>query len=190
MRMERPQTYNAVARHFHWWTFALVVIQVPLGIAMNIRGNWLNIWDGLTDNMYSGHKLTGVIIFFVVVARLGYRLSHGAPDDEPTLEPWQKLVSHITHWSIYGLLLTVPVVGWFAIQLYPALDIFGLLSLPAIVSPNTAMSAWLLGLHRILAIVLVLLVGMHVAAALFHYFIREDGVLARMIPRLAAPERR
>jgi cytochrome b561 len=30
--------------------------------------------------------------------------------------------------------------------------------------------------------VLVLLVAMHVGAALFHYLIRKDGVLARMLP--------
>ena len=42
------------------------------------------------------------------LARLIYRLVHGAPPDEPTLQPWEKLVSHATHWAIYALLITVP----------------------------------------------------------------------------------
>jgi cytochrome b561 len=187
--MEVRQIYSTAARHFHWWTFAAVAIQFPLGIAMYIRGTWLDIFDTLTDNLYSTHKLLGVVIFLIVAARLGYRLGHGAPDGEPTLEPWQKVASHVTHWTIYALLLIVPIVGWFGIQLYPALDVFGLFSLPAVVAPNNARSATVLALHGILALLLLLALGAHVAAALFHYFIRRDGVVHRMIPRLAPPKR-
>jgi len=38
--------------------------------------------------------------------------------------------------------------------------------------------------HRLLERLLVLLVAIHVAAALFHDFIRKDNVLARMLPSL------
>ena len=190
MRTERPQTYNAVARHFHWWTVAAVAIQFPLGISMRIRGTWLDIWDALTNHMYSAHKLLGVSVFFIVVVRLCYRLSHGAPQDEPTLEPWQKIVSHITHGSIYALLLAVPIAGFWGVQLYPALDLFGLVSLPTIVSPDKAASAWVLALHGIIAFILLFLIAMHVGAALFHHFIRGDGVLARMIPKISVSRRR
>jgi cytochrome b561 len=188
IQMEDRQTYSAAARQFHWWTVAAVSIQLPLGIAMAVRGDWLDIWDSLTDNMYSTHKVLGVIVFFIVAARLCYRLSRGAPDDEPTLEPWDRLVSHITHWLIYALLFIVPLVGWFGVQLYPALEVFGLFSLPSIVSPDKAMSEYVLDLHGILAYLLLFLLGAHVAAALFHHFIRKDGVLHRMIPIIAAPK--
>lgn len=190
MRTDKPQTYDAAARHFHWWTFAAVAIQIPLGIAMNIRGNWLDIWDTLTNNMYSTHKLLGIVIFFIVAVRLCYRLSRGAPQDEPTVERWQKVVSHVVHRTLYALLLAVPVVGFFGVQLYPALDLFGVASLPAVVAPDKAASAWVLALHAILAFMLLFLIAMHVGAALFHHFIRRDGVLTRMIPGLAASKRR
>ena len=184
MSMEKPSTYSSAARHFHWWTVAFVAIQFPLGIAMTVRGSWLDIWDPLTNNMYSAHKLLGFILFFVVAARLGYRLSHRVPQDEPTLEAWQKVTSHVTHWAIYALLLLVPILGWFGVQLFPALDIFGWFDLPAVVSANKAASAEVLGLHRLLAILLLFLLAVHVGAALFHYFIRKDGVLHRMLPGL------
>jgi cytochrome b561 len=35
-------------------------------------------------------------------------------------------------------------------------------------------------LHWIGAVLIILLVSAHVGAALFHYFIRKDGVLQRM----------
>jgi cytochrome b561 len=38
------------------------------------------------------------------------------------------------------------------------------------------------GWHGKAAFVLVLLVGVHVAAALYHHLIRKDNVLRRMLP--------
>ena len=156
---------------------------------MLVRASWLDIWDATTNALYSSHKLLGVLLFFVIVARLAYRFSHGAPPDEPSLEPWQRVASHVTHWAIYGLLLLVPVIGWFGVQLFPALDVFGWFSLPAVVSPDTAASAWVLRLHGIAAFVLLWLLASHVAAALFHHFIRKDGVLVRMVPWLGRRDR-
>jgi cytochrome b561 len=178
------ETYSPAARMFHWITFGAVAVMVPLGIAMDYRGNDLNIWDATTNNMYSAHKLIGALVLLLVIARLAYRLSQGAPADEPTLEPWQKVVSHLTHWGLYGLLLLVPLLGWFGVQYYPALDVFGLFNLPAVVAPNEATAGVVLTLHKAAAFLLVLLAAMHVGAALFHYVIRKDGVLNRMWPSL------
>jgi cytochrome b561 len=42
---------------------------------------------------------------------------------------------------------------------------------------------WTGDVHALLATYgLLTLVGLHVAAALYHYFIRRDGVLQRMLP--------
>jgi cytochrome b561 len=116
----------------------------------------------------------------LILARLIYRLSHGAPPDEPTLEWWQKGAAHLNHWGLYLMLLVVPILGYVGISLYPALDIFGLFSLPGVVAPNQDAAARVLYWHWLGALAIVLLVGVHVAAALFHYFIRKDGVLRRM----------
>jgi cytochrome b561 len=173
-------TYSIAARRFHWWTVLLVLTQIPLGVYMHYRGNMMEIWDGLTNALYSTHKLLGVVIFLLVLARLFYRLSHGAPPDEPTLAWWQKAGAHFNHWALYLALLVVPVLGYIGVSLYPALDIFGLFSLPGIVAPDQGAAARVFYWHFIGAVAIVLLIGMHVGAALFHYVIRKDGVLRRM----------
>ena len=179
-----PPAYSFTARIFHWLTVAMLAVQIPLGVVMDYRGNDLNIWDDLTNNLYSLHKLMGMVILLVVIARLGYRLTHGAPEDEPTLEPWQKIVSHVTHWAIYVLLVIASLLGWLGISYSPALDAFGI-KLPALfVSPDEAKAALVLKAHTIAVFALVLLTGMHVGAALYHYVIRRDGVLNRMLPGL------
>lgn len=178
------RAYSPTARALHWITVALVAIQVPVGFAMAYRGNTLNIWDKLTGALYSGHKVIGVTILIVVLWRLVYRLTRGAPPDEPTLEPWQKVASHANHWALYLLLVATPMAGYVGISLFPALDIFGLVKLPGIVAPDKDAASTAFVVHLALAIGLVVLIAVHVAAALFHHLVRKDNVLGRMIPRL------
>src|SRR5262245_16731664 len=118
------ETYSVGARHFHWWTVLLVAVQVPLGISMVTYGERTN-FASPTAQMYDAHKLIGLLILLFAISRLAYRLLHGAPGDEPTIEPWQRVVSHITHWSIYALLLIVPVLGWLAVSAYGPFAPFG-----------------------------------------------------------------
>ena len=179
----RMAGYSGAARHLHWLTSAFVLAMIPMGFYMVYRGE-VTKFDALTNILYDSHKLSGFILLWIVVARLTYRLAKGAPASEPTLEPWQKTVSHFTHWGLYALLLIVPILGWIGVSLYPALSIHGWFSLPALASPNQKMSETVLNLHKLGAIILALIVVTHISAALFHHFIRKDGVLRRMLPGL------
>jgi cytochrome b561 len=175
-------TYSTGARHFHWWTVALLAAQVPVGLYMVYRGAATN-FDALTGRLYDLHKTLGLVILALVVARLLYRLVHGAPADEPTIEWWQKAASHVTHWSLYVLLILVPLVGWLGISLYGAREVFGIITIPALAAQNKEAADAVLMLHRYLALLTVALIAMHIGAAVvLHYFIRGDGVLARMLP--------
>jgi cytochrome b561 len=178
----REATYSTAARHFHWWTVALLLIQVPVGLYMVRRGAATN-FDAATDFLYSSHKTLGLVILALIVARLAYRLVHGAPADEPTITWWQKAASHATHWSLYLLLILVPLVGWLAISLYGAREVFGVVTIPPLWAQNTGAYEPVRQLHKYLAYLTVALVFMHVGAAVaLHWLIRGDGVLARMLP--------
>ena len=171
-------TYSVAARRLHWWTVLLLATQVPLGLFM-VRYGAATDFAEPTGKLYDSHKLIGLAILMLALARLAYRLAHGAPADEPTVEPWQKAASHITHWAIYALLIIVPTLGWLAISYYGPFEPFGI-KLPTLVAPDNAKATQVFHWHRLAAYGLVLLVGMHVGAALFHYLIRRDGVLRRM----------
>ncbi len=174
----QQEIYSTTARRFHWWTVLLVVVQIPVGLFM-VRYGAATDFAAPTGQLYDAHKLTGLLILLLVVLRLGYRLAHGAPADEPTIEPWQKVLSHVTHWAIYALLIIVPVLGWLAVSYYGPFEPFGI-RLPALASQDEARATQVFFLHMLAAYALILLVGMHVGGALFHYLIRKDGVLARM----------
>lgn len=174
--------YGAAARSFHWLTVAAVFVMLPLGLVMTYRGNVLNIWDATTDALYSAHKLIGFLLLWLTAGRLIYRLLHGVPPDEPSLAWWQRAGSHLVHWLLYGLLLVVPLLGWIGVSLFPALTVFGLFDLPALTTPDEKAAGTMLGIHGKLALTLGAVAGLHILAALYHGFVRRDGVLRRMWP--------
>jgi cytochrome b561 len=118
-----------------------------------------------------------------VVLRLAYRLTFSAPSPASGLAPWQAVISRGNHWALYALLIIMPLLGWLGVSMYPALDIFGLFNLPSIASKSD-LANQVLAIHVVVAWLLIALVALHVSAALFHYFIRKDGVLQRMLPAL------
>jgi cytochrome b561 len=169
-------SYNPTARRLHWWTVLFLAIQIPLGFAM------VNI-DGFPAPLYNFHKLFGLVILLLVLVRLAYRLINGAPADEPTLNVFEKIASHVTHWTLYGMLLLTPILGWLGISYYDAREVFGF-TIPALVAKDQDFSERVFLWHKYAVIAIVLLAGLHIAAALMHYLVKKDGVLGRMIPSL------
>ena len=176
--------YSPTARRLHWIAAALVFILIPLGFVMTYEGPAFKLSEAVGGAMSSTHKLLGFILLWVMVARLIYRIRHGAPADEPTLETWQKGAAHATHWGLYLLLLLMPLSGWIGVSLYGARDLFGPFALPPLTGVDQPLSDKVFEWHLRGAVLIILLVGAHIGAALFHHLIRKDGVLRRMLPNL------
>jgi cytochrome b561 len=175
----RTDHYPATSKLLHWLVAASVLTTAPVAIAMT------RVDKGPTqDLLYNFHKSLGVLILLLMILRLINRLAVGAPIPEPGIEPWQKAVSSAVHTSLYVLLLAMPVVGYIANSAYGAsTPFFGLFSLPMIIEKNEALATQLFTIHRWVGFLVIGLVVMHVGAALYHYFLRGDTVLQRMLPR-------
>ena len=174
--------YAPAARRLHWWIALLVVIMIPLGHIMSDDANPFKFTDATVGKLNSAHKLSGFVILWLMVWRLTNRLRNGAPPSVPTLTPLENGASHATHWLLYALLIAMPLGGWIGVSMYGARDIFGLFSLPQIAPVNQKLSDTVFLLHGYGAWIIVALAGAHIGAALFHYFVRRDGVLRRMLP--------
>ena len=94
-------------------------------------------------------------------------------------------VSSVVHTSLYVLLLAMPIAGYIANSAFGAVTpFFGLFDLPPIVDKNEVLAAQLFTIHRWVGWLVIVLVLIHVSAALYHYLIRRDSVLQRMLPRV------
>ncbi|MFZ1884265.1 MAG: cytochrome b/b6 domain-containing protein [Rhodoplanes sp.] len=184
---QRASVHSPIARALHWIVVVLIAVQVTMGIIMVYEAPQPNFWVRLSDALafYSAHKLLGIVLLLLVILRLANRIGRGAPPAESTLTTWQREMSALVHAWLYFLLLLVPLLGWIGTSLYPALTVFDWFALPALTAPNRPLSVPVFAAHKIAAFTLIALVGMHVTAALYHHFIRRDGVLGRMLPRMS-----
>jgi cytochrome b561 len=179
-------TYSSAAKWLHWLIVALLVAQFIFAWTMpHIRR------DTPVTTLIGLHFSFGVLILALAAVRLMVRLTHGEPAPEDGLPPWQQRSARMMHWLLYGLLFLLPVLGWIDASWHGMPIVMFGLALPKLVATRASLWGWTGDVHSLLAnYVLLGLVGLHVAAALYHYFIRRDGVLQRMLPAgsLANPE--
>jgi cytochrome b561 len=172
------EVYSGVAKLLHWLVAACVLFIIPVGVIMQRLG------PGEVQNaLYNLHRSFGFLVLILMVVRLAYRSVHGAPKPEPTLNAFQRVASVAVHHVLYALLLVQPVVGWLATSAYGApIWVFGMFRLPDLLSKNEALSKTLFLAHNVMALVIAGLLTLHIAAAFYHFLIRRDQVMQRMLP--------
>lgn len=170
--------YGTVAKTFHWLIVALLLVQYLLG--------WLmpDIHRGVTPGAgMIFHVSIGLVILALIVLRFVWRLAHPVAP-ESSLPPWQRLTSEAVHWLLYALVLATTITGWlFASFRGWSISFFYLLPFPMLTSDNAAAGRAIDGLHQAMEWTLLVVIGIHVAAALAHLFIYRDRVMQRMLPR-------
>jgi|EndMetStandDraft_9_1072997.scaffolds.fasta_scaffold04869_5 cytochrome b561 len=178
---ERPllrEGYSGIAKFFHWTVAICVLTIIPVGLVMN------SLPQGVTQNVaYTVHRSLGALVLVLMILRLGYRLIVGWPAPEPTITAAQRIASHAVHNLLYVLLIVQPALGWYATSVYGAtISFFGLFNLPSLAEKNEPASEPLFMVHELLGFAIAGLLVLHIGGALYHYFIRKDGVLQRMLP--------
>jgi cytochrome b561 len=169
------QGYSGFAKSLHWIVALLVLTTIPVGVAMGQI-------EKAPFNLFNFHKSLGVLILILMTIRLIYRLVHGAPP-EPYIPVFYQIAGSITHWALYVLLIITPISGAIANMYYGApTPFFGLFEVPPFFTKNEDTANFIFARHRWLGFTVGALVCMHIGAGLFHYFIRKDGVLQRMLP--------
>ena len=84
---------------------------------------------------------------------------------------------------MYALFFIVPVIGWaYSSAAGFPIVVFGMIPLPDLLSVNKDLAETIKPLHGFAAWTLCALVVLHVAAALKHQFIDNDGLISRMLP--------
>ncbi len=181
--MQERNTYTSTAKSLHWFVLLLLIVQYTIAWTMPDIGRTTPL-----TTIISLHFSIGVLIFFTVAVRLIWRATHPEPEPEGGIAPWQVSTARIVHSLLYLTLLLLPLFGWInASWRGMPVSFFDLFALPKIVATHTAGWGWTGDVHSLLATYGLLgLVGLHVAAALYHFFVRRDRVMQRMLPRIFA----
>lgn len=168
--------YGVTAKIFHWLVFLLLAAQYAVGSIMPHIGR-----KTLNEGWVAWHLAIGATIFAVIVLRLLWRLAHPvAPHAQ--LAGWELQLSRFTHAMLYILVLAMTLLGWAAANARGwDVKLLGVVTLPALAPNGSAWGHEAGDIHNILVYVLLGFIALHVAGALYHYFIRRDRVLQRML---------
>jgi cytochrome b561 len=171
-------SYSATAKALHWAILVLLIAQFIFAWTMPHIGR-----NTPVTTLISLHFTFGIVILAVAVVRLIWRLIQGEPVPLDGIPPWRIFTARIVHWLLYVLLFVVPILGWMdASRRGMPVVMFGL-ELPKLLATRAPGWGWTGDVHDLLAnYAMLALLALHVAAALYHYFIRHDGVLQRMLP--------
>ena len=176
MTSAQTDGYGMVAKILHWLIFALLALQYAIGSIMPHIGR-----KTANEGWVSWHFSVGAAILFFIVIRLIWRLLRPVPL-HPTMPFWERLVSGFTHWALYLLVLAMTLLGWAATNSRGwDVNLFGLVTLPKISPTGSEWGHECGDIHNILVYVLLGFILIHVAGALYHYFVKHDRLVARML---------
>lgn len=170
------RAYGTVARTLHWLVFALVAVQVIIGWTMP------HIRPGVPqEGLVAWHLSIGALLMLVVLLRLAWRVVRPTP--LAAMATWERVLATLTHVALYLLLIVIPVLGWAAAGYFGySIRLFGFIPLPALADHSMRWAHEAGDIHDLLTNVLLGVVGLHVLAALWHYFVRRDRIVQRMLP--------
>ena len=183
-----PKTrYDGVAMIIHWLTAVLMIYMVFFGEDLMKSGETLAKAGDTANATFepSIHVTLGVSILLLTLLRIFWRVTHTAPAYPASMKRYEVVASKSLHGLFYILLIAIPLTGWITFggfsEEVPAMaqaQLFGLFAMPQ--PPFTG--EWAKELHELGSNAAMILIGLHVLAALKHQFIDKDGIFGRMLP--------
>ncbi len=190
MPKEPVSRYNNIAISLHWLMAFLIVGMLIVGKYLH----QLEPTDPLRFELTQWHKTFGILILFLAVGRLLWRLTHKSPSHPANAPKWEHVLANISHFALYALMFIAPITGWMLVSV-STLNIDTLLFnvipwphlpwLPDLADRESAESL-IHEMHEMATGVLIVILLLHIAGALKHHFVDKDTVLTRMSPNKEA----
>lgn len=175
--MASTQRFTPLQRGIHWLMAICILAMLFVGVGM--------VSTIAPDNLglVSFHKSLGMALLILVLIRIAVRWRYGAPALPSSLPIPMKLAAEASHYILYALMIVMPLLGWAMLQTsdYPIVLVGGV-RLPQLLRQSDGLHTLFWDAHRYLAFLFFAVVLMHIAAALYHAFVRRDGVFTAMSP--------
>lgn len=170
--------YGMVAILLHWLMAALIIWLLIQGLYMVRLPISL---DKLKQ--FGWHKEYGMLVLILVCGRIGWRFANCVPRLPAHVPLWQKIAARMAHWAFYGFMFAMPITGWLLTSAAGLpVSLFGWITFPNLIAPNTDLRLLLTGIHQWLGYGLIATICLHIGAACKHHFIDKDNVLTGMLP--------
>jgi cytochrome b561 len=163
----------------HWLTVLLIINQFSTIWLHEFVGHETSLGSEILD----AHRTMGMLTWAVALARVVWRRRFAYqppfPESMPKLQQW---IAKANEYGLYALLLVQPITGLGEVLFHGRSFILFIWQVPALFEPDAAIRALFVKVHEVGGYALLILIGLHAGAALFHGFVLRDGVLQRMLP--------
>lgn len=179
-----------MAQSLHWVIAALFVFMwLSSEIMMNIQHNPENTFLGYQKfGLYGLHKSIGVLLLVLIAFRILWRAFNRPPSEGMNANKWEKRLANLGHLGLYGVLVAMPLSGFMgSMALGYGVKFFGIsIPNPFALFVEGGKIPWLgklaYQIHHWAFEAFYVLIVLHILAALYHYYIKRDNVLQRMLP--------
>ena len=169
-----PSRYHCALVTLHWLLALLLVVALAMGTfaLKTVSNSSPDKIDALRV-----HMIAGGLILLLTLARIVVRLKTAHPAPASTGYAALDRLAPVFHWGLYGLVLLMAGSGVAMSVLagLPGIVFGGSGTLPVNFDALPPRAV-----HGIVAKLLMLAIAAHVGAALYHQFVRRDGLLSRM----------
>ena len=173
--MNRPD-YTVVQKVVHW--LMALLIMLDLVVAQKF-GDPMEQWDRLESR--SDHATLGMIMTFLFLLRIALRWYYGAPPLPHGMSTWQVFAARWTHRLFYFLIALLIGSGLATgVNAADPITLFGSLDI-TIGQENEQTFAALRPIHEYTTNALILLISIHIIAALYHQFVARDASTLNML---------
>jgi cytochrome b561 len=171
--------YGWMSISFHWLMLILIVATY---VTIELKSVFPK-GSPSREDIVLWHYMLGLLVFCFVWMRLWARAVGSSPAVEPALPVWQSVLAKAVHLALYALMIGLPILGWLTLSAKgKPIPFFGA-ELPALIEKSQETAKLLKGIHETAATAGYFLVGLHVAAALFHHYVQRDNTLKLMLPK-------
>jgi superoxide oxidase len=164
----------------HWLTVLLIIGQFTTAWLHEAGGHG----TGLGLEIQATHQTMGVLTWSLGLARLFWRHRFADlppfPESMPELQQW---IAKANEYGLYTLLLVQPITGLGEVVFRGRPFTLLIWQVPALLKPEAAIRSLFQETHQLGAEALLVLIGLHASAALFHGLVLRDGIMQRMLPR-------
>ena len=167
--------YGLLAKLFHWVTFLVLIIQVPLGfylVGLEFSDQRIDI-----ENI---HILIGISIFYLVLFRLIWKLLSPAPKYWREFFKGQTIIANINHSFLYVSIFTITVSGILK-KLYMGEKLNFFIFKYSFKESNFQLADNFYEVHIYANYLLIALVLLHIGAVIVHHFFFKDKILKKML---------
>src|ERR1700757_2401107 len=171
--------FDPVTRFLHWITLFLVATIFVLAFSIDFASS-----KEEAVALIHLHRSFGVTVWVMTLGRLVWRQFARFPNWPADMPQAMRFAAQWSEYALYALLLAQPILG----LLYTnargdRVNLFFLGQLPAIIGQNRPLAKQLLEVHEAVGLLLLGLIALHAAAALYHHFWRCDDTLEAMLPQ-------